>query len=158
MLSGDRKRSAPTQRFACCDNEQENSAEGDNPKIPRLDHIVKQDNNDKVSCLNNIQISLGEHETTDSYIHTEQNPHVNSELDVHITEIEQPLDTNIQNITGPVVPNIESIGARNPSNVHTSKSKVARAKLTQKASAGKIKQASCPVQSLILSYPTWSTC
>ena len=71
MLPGDRKRSAPTQRLACCDNEQENTAEGDNPKIPRLDNIVEQDNNDNVSSLNNIQISLGEHETTDlhSYMH-----------------------------------------------------------------------------------------
>ena len=109
MLPGDRKRLAPTQKFACCDNEQENTAEGDNPKIPRLDNIVEQDNSDKASSLNNIQISLGEHETTDlhSYIHTEQYPQVNSELDVHITEIEQPQDTNIQIITGPVVPNIE---------------------------------------------------
>ena len=144
MLPGDRKRSAPTQKFACCDNEQEITAEGDNPKIPRLDNIVEQDNNDKASSLNNIQISLGEHETTDlhAYIHTEQNPQVNSELDVHITEIDQPQDTNIQSITDPVVPNIESIQARNSSNVHTSKSKVTKAKMTQKASAGKIKRAS----------------
>ena len=90
MLPGDRKRSAPTQRFACCYNEQENTAEGDNPKISSLDNFVEQDNNDKASSLNNIQISLGDHETIDlhSYIHTEQNPHVNSELDVHITELE----------------------------------------------------------------------
>ena len=108
MQPGDRKRSAPSQRHACCDT-QEESVDATNHKSVRLDSsldkiVYEQDTASNPSRIN--IISLGDHDISPSHMDNDHNVQADSVCNTHSFEQPQRIqDTNSQMVTAPHVNN-----------------------------------------------------
>ena len=141
MQPGDRKRSAPSQRHACCDT-QEESVDATNHKSVRLDSsldniVYEQDTASNPSRIN--IISLGDHDISPSHMDNDHNVQADSVCNTHSFEQPQRIqDTNSQMVTAPHVNNPEEL--RSDINVQTRKTRATRSKTAKKLSV-KTKQA-----------------
>ena len=124
MQPGDRKRSALSQRHACCDT-QEESVEVTNHKAPRLDNslhniVYVQDTASNPSRIN--IISLGDHDISPSHMDNDHNVQADSAFE----QPQRMQDTNSQVVTGTHISNPEEL--LSDINVLTCKTRATRSK------------------------------
>ena len=92
-MSGNRKRSAPTTKFLCCDELQQDNDVADTNKINKSQSVTEDMIN--ASDTNNMLISMGDHDITYVPITMEQNIPIHSEMD--LTSQIQDTDSQTQN-------------------------------------------------------------